>query len=123
MNFSAIKTAVPDNVHLLTLENWGHVNNKQVLVRFENFYQKDDQSQANLSKSVSLDISNVFSNIDIEHTSSANLIGGESKQMESNNVTVKTQEIKTLVYKIKRSNSKTSKFALKPKSLLKYNFF
>ena len=55
ISFSALTRPLPDNVHLLTLENW---KPNQVLLRLEHFYESDDNIA--LSKPVEVNLNDIF---------------------------------------------------------------
>ena len=105
-DFTALKAKLPDNVHLLTLENWGNVKNNEVLVRFENFYQPTDQSKLNAAAQLSLD---VFSSVNIEHVAKTNLIVGKRQDLANKAVSLGPAEIGTYVFKVKRTVSHSGK--------------
>ncbi|XP_056018882.1 lysosomal alpha-mannosidase-like isoform X2 [Ostrea edulis] len=61
--WSGLKTSLPDNVHMLTLEQWGGPTIKPsptqpFLVRFEHIYEKGENSE--LSKPVKLMLKDIF---------------------------------------------------------------
>lgn len=57
---SGLVKALPDNVHLLTLEQW---SGGRLLVRLEHFYQKGEDAE--LSKPVTVQLKNLFKHFEI----------------------------------------------------------
>jgi lysosomal alpha-mannosidase len=83
-NYSFINYNLPENVHLLTLENW---KKNQVLLRLEHFYETADNTD--LSKAIEVNIENLFKNFKInsitETTLAANELLSQSKRLQWNN--------------------------------------
>jgi len=81
--FSGLSAPLPENVHLLTLENW---KKNQLLIRLEHFYESLDNSD--LSKPVSVNLQNLFKTFKIsdvaETTLVANELLSESKRLHWN---------------------------------------
>jgi len=57
MQWSAVKRALPDNVHLLTLEQW---DAGTVLLRLEHFYAKDEDPTLSQPAKVQLKVYDVL---------------------------------------------------------------
>lgn len=78
--FSGLSHSLPENIHLLNLENW---KQNQVLVRFEHFYESSDNNV--LSKPVELNLENLFKTFKIidsvETNLAANELSNETKRM------------------------------------------
>jgi lysosomal alpha-mannosidase len=51
--YSGVKRALPDNVHLLTLEQW---TAKTFLLRLEHFYEKNEDPNLSKAAKVSLQV-------------------------------------------------------------------
>ena len=83
VTFSGLNKALPENVHLLTLENW---KTNQVLLRLEHFYESSDSGS--LSKAVTVSLDNLFKTFKItdavETTLTANELLSESKRLKWN---------------------------------------
>ena len=58
--FSGLSRSLPENIHLLTLENWRPELN-QVLLRLEHTYESSDNNE--LSKPVEVDLNGLFQDI------------------------------------------------------------
>lgn len=93
-------TGLPENVHLLTLENWGPVGSNEVLVRFENFFQPSDASKWNAEAKIPMD---AFAGLHVESAEKTNLVVGGRSKVALGDVHLGSQEIATFVYKVKRS--------------------
>lgn len=106
LHFSALKAPLPDNIHLLTLETWGPVQNNEVLVRFENFYQPTDVSKLAAEAKLSLD--NLFAGLQIESVQQTNLAGGHPIALTSKEISIRPGEIETLILKVKRTLTNTA---------------
>jgi lysosomal alpha-mannosidase len=82
-SFSGVGKALPENVNLLTLENW---KKNQLLIRLEHFYESSDNND--LSKAVTVDLQTLFKTFKItnivETTLAANEILSESKRLHWN---------------------------------------
>lgn len=100
--WTAVKSSAKfsDNVHLLTLENWGPVGKNEVLVRFENFFQPSDASKWNAEAKVPMD---AFVGLTVESAEKTNLVVGGRSKAALGEVSLGSQEIATFVYKVKRS--------------------
>lgn len=61
LQFSNLKTPLPENVHILSLEPW---NNNTVLLRLEHILEKNDDE--NLSKEVTVDLTDLFTKFAIK---------------------------------------------------------
>ena len=83
VTFSGLNKALPENVHLLTLENW---KTNQVLLRLEHFYESSDSGS--LSKAVTVSLDNLFKTFKItdavETTLTANEPLSELKRLKWN---------------------------------------
>ena len=101
VQFSALKKALPDNVHLLTLENRGNVHKNEILIRLENFYQPDDESK--LTVESKLLIKNIFEGLTVEKVEKTNLVIGQKVVTASNEIDLRPQEIGTFVLGVKRT--------------------
>ena len=73
LQFSGLASKLPDNIHLLSLENRGPVQGNQILARFENYYQPNDQSKLSVESKVSL---NVLAGVKIDKVERTNLVLG-----------------------------------------------
>jgi lysosomal alpha-mannosidase len=82
-SFSGLSRPLPENVNLLTLENW---KTNQLLIRLEHFYESSDSND--LSKAVTVDLQTLFKTLKItnivETTLAANEILSESKRLNWN---------------------------------------
>jgi lysosomal alpha-mannosidase len=82
-SFSGVEKALPENVNLLTLENW---KKNQLLIRLEHFYESSDNND--LSKAVTVDLQTLFKTFKItnivETTLAANEILSESERLHWN---------------------------------------
>jgi len=82
-SYSALNKPLPENVHLLTLENW---KKNQLLIRLEHFYESEDNND--LSKAVTVDLQTLFKTLKItnivETTLAANEILSESERLHWN---------------------------------------
>ena len=92
ITFSALSDSLPENVHLLTLENW---KANQVLLRLEHTFESSDNSP--LSKPVVIDLNNLFKTFKIvdsvETTLAANELLSESKRLKWNSHYFSAQEL------------------------------
>lgn len=83
--FSGVSRSLPENVHLLTLENW---KANQVLIRLEHTYESTDNNV--LSKPVEVDLNGLFKTFkvldSIETTLTANELLSESHRMKWNSL-------------------------------------
>ena len=83
ISFSGLTRSLPDNVHLLTLENW---KQNQVLIRLEHFYESSDNND--LSKPVEVNLNDIFRTFKVsdavEMTLSANERLSSSKRLQWN---------------------------------------
>jgi len=81
--FSGLNENLPENVHLLTLENW---KNNQILIRLEHFFESSDNDQ--LSKPVDVNLANLFKTFKVsdivETTLAANELLSESERLKWN---------------------------------------
>lgn len=101
-----MKNPLADNIHLLTVENWGDVRNKEVLIRLENFYEKSDDSL--LASKSRVKIFEIFIHLQIESATETNLIAGFPVELTSNDIELTTQNIRTFILKIKRDANKAA---------------
>ncbi|CAG2104066.1 unnamed protein product, partial [Medioppia subpectinata] len=80
-SLSAVGDALPENVHLLTLEKWSE---REVLVRFEHMYESADKGE--LAKPVDINLQKVLKTLNIEKVVEMNLAANEllseTKRME-----------------------------------------
>lgn len=114
MHFSALKAPLPDNVHLLTLENWGNVSSNEIFLRLENFYQPDDASK--FSSAASLNVANLFTSlkaVDSHTLTQTNLIGGSRRNITSTQVSISPSQIDTFLLKVNRNLSSNNSCGLK----------
>ena len=83
--FSGLSRSLPENVHLLTLENWRPELN-QVLLRLEHTYELSDNNE--LSKPVEVDLNGLFKTFkvldSVETTLTAHEILSNSKRLQWN---------------------------------------
>jgi lysosomal alpha-mannosidase len=90
-SYSALNKPLPENVHLLTLENW---KKNQILIRLEHFYESADNND--LSKAVTVDLQTLFKTLKItnivETTLAANEILSESKRLTWNSHVLFSEE-------------------------------
>ena len=81
--FNGLNHPLPENVHLLTLENW---KQNQVLIRLEHMYESTDSKE--LSKPVEVDINGLFKTFKVldlvETTVAANELLSDSKRLQWN---------------------------------------
>lgn len=99
---SFIKDALPPNVHLLTVENHGKVENNQVIVRLENFYQSTDNNKQ-LAKPAQVTLSGIFPSLQVKTISKANLIAGNVSELVGHDVTIREQDILTYIFNVDRA--------------------
>ena len=80
-SYSGLNRDLPQNIHLLTLEKW---RQNEVLVRFEHFYETEDNNE--LSKATEIDFKDLFKHFDIksirEMTLSANQLLSETNRLK-----------------------------------------
>ena len=114
--YSALKTPLPDNVHLLTMERIDH---EKIILRFENFFEKserDEVAEINLDdlfksfKITSLVEMNLSANQEISKKRMMEWQSEEPKESESkihlqpppgasNTIRLKPMEIRTFIIK------------------------
>jgi len=111
MQFSGLKSPLPDNVHLLTLQNWGDLHSNEVLVRFENFFESSDQSPMASLANFSLDI---FENLQMGRLSQSNLVGGSRSVKSDPFASLHPQDIATFVYQAKRNPTPSGRWSDSP---------
>ena len=122
--WSGLREQLPANVHLLTLEEG---RNDSILLRLEHFYDSKDDPD-NLSKAVSVSLSNIFKPFTIvsaeERTLTANQLLSEAKRLdwrsedsgsvsmltpslhaEDLTIELKPMEIRTLIVKVKATDA------------------
>ena len=75
-NFSLLKSQIPANVHILTLEQW---RTNQILLRLEHFYQLYEDPV--LSQKVTVELSDILSNVNIVHVEELTL--GANQNVEA----------------------------------------
>ena len=80
-SYSALNRDLPQNIHLLTLEKW---KQNEILVRFEHFYETEDNNE--LSKATQIDLKDLFKELMIksirETTLSANQLLSETNRLK-----------------------------------------
>jgi len=106
LQYSALKSKMPDNIHLLTLENWGKLTNNEVLVRFENFYQPDDESTVKAASQFNYNALGVLDGASGQQT---NLIVGQRQPYASGTVKLEPQEMISLLFRVNRTLQPSSK--------------
>jgi lysosomal alpha-mannosidase len=81
--YSALNKELPQNIHLLSLEQW---KNNQILVRLEHFYESVDNND--LSKAIEVDLENLLKPFKIsnltEMTLTANEVLSQTHRMKWN---------------------------------------
>lgn len=81
--WSGLKSLLPDNVHILTLEEW---HNGKVLLRLEHYFEKNEDPE--LSKPSTVSLKDLFSTLKVksaeEYTLGANKPIGEAKRLQWN---------------------------------------
>ena len=120
--YSSLTAQLPPNVHLLTLEEW---KNNSILLRLEHYFQKNEDT--NLSKSITVNLKNLFKQFVIENASEMTLGANEKLSQaerllfktnhsskgkikfnsglntQTLQVTLNPMEIKTLIINVKRN--------------------
>ena len=127
VTFEGLSHSLPENIHLLTLENW---KSNQVLLRLEHTFEASDNSPL-LSKPVEVNLVNLFKTFkvldSVGTTLAANELLSESKRLNWNShnssneklsrntravntrVVLKPQEIKTFILTVENNNHKEGK--------------
>lgn len=101
LHYSALSAPLPANLHLLTLENVGHLKDNQIRLRVENIYEHSDKSKLAIEEKLSLD---TFSSLKIQFINKVNLLGlGEKTQINDHQLTVKPNEIGTYLVNVTRT--------------------
>ena len=121
--YSSLTNSLPPNVHLLTLEQW---KNNSILLRLEHFYQKNEDN--NLSKSVTLNLKNLFKQFTIENAIEMTL-GANEKLSQAERLLFKTNHSsKGKIQFNSRLNTETMQITLNPMEIItliinvKHNF-
>lgn len=70
--YTALSRALPDNVHLLTMES---INEKRLIIRFEHIFAKDED--VILSKPASIPLNGLFDEFEITDFIELNLAGNQ----------------------------------------------
>lgn len=99
LHFSALARPLPANLHLLTLENVGHLKDNQIRLRLENTYEHTDK--LSVDEKTPLD---TFSFLKIHSINKVNLLGlGTKARINDLQLTLKPNEIGTYILNITRN--------------------
>lgn len=103
LQFSALTTPLPANLHLLTLENVGLLKDNQIRLRVENIYERSDKSKLAVENMISLD---TFSYLKFQSINKVNLLGlGTKTKLNNHQLTLKPNEIGTYILNLTQNLS------------------